>query len=131
MSAVIRQSWSDSPTMHGSRGDRSVAGEVGSRHTTTVMTLTRRGKAVFAGLGAAAVLLMTMGAWNVATAQSAPGIQEVTSYVVHPGDTLWSYAQSTTAPGGDVRETVAELMELNNMESSAVSVGQRLVVPIQ
>ncbi|MCI1983187.1 MAG: LysM peptidoglycan-binding domain-containing protein [Bifidobacteriaceae bacterium] len=98
--------------------------------TKTTMKLTARGKAVFTGLGAAVLLAVSMGVWNGTVANSAPATQEVTSYVVRPGDTLWSYAASTTKPGDDVRETVQELMDLNNMESAAVSVGQRIVVPV-
>lgn len=96
----------------------------------TKMTLTTRGKAVLSGIGVVALLLVGMGVWNGNVANSASSTQEVTSYVVRPGDTLWSYAQESTKPGEDVRETVQELIELNNLDSSAVTVGQRLVVPI-
>lgn len=101
------------------------------RARRTKMTLTTRGKAVLAGLSAAAVLAVSLGAWNVTTAESAPGVQQVTSYVVRPGDTLWSYAQDITPNGGDVRDTVTDLMELNSMTSPEIVVGQRLVVPVE
>lgn len=107
------------------------AGRKGRQAKKTVMKLTTRGKAVLTGLGAALFMVVAMGAWNGNVAESSPATQEVTSYVVRPGDTLWSYAQSVTAPGDDVRETVQDLMTLNNMESSSVTVGQRLVVPVQ
>ena len=48
------------------------------------------------------------------------------SYVVQPGDTLWSVAQRLDR-GGDVRETVQALAEANG--GSALVVGQRLVLP--
>jgi hypothetical protein len=49
-----------------------------------------------------------------------------TSWVVAPGDTLWSIA-SRIAPDQDVRETVDRLVELNG--SRPISVGQHLRLP--
>lgn len=51
------------------------------------------------------------------------------SYIVGPGDTLWSYAETITPPGGDVSQRVDELMRLNDLESSSLQVGQRVIVP--
>lgn len=120
MSTVTGQAWAGARNTAAARSGKK-----------TVMKLTTRGKAVFTGLGAAVLMLVAMGAWNGVAAQSAPTTQQVTSYVVRPGDTLWSYASSITEPGEDVRETVADLMELNNMDSSSVAVGERLVVPVR
>ncbi|WP_289094535.1 LysM peptidoglycan-binding domain-containing protein, partial [uncultured Bifidobacterium sp.] len=52
------------------------------------------------------------------------------SYTVRPGDTLWSYAARITPADGDVWETVAVLEELNDLPSSELTVGQRLIVPV-
>ena len=49
-----------------------------------------------------------------------------TSWVVAPGDTLWSIA-TQVAPGADVRATVDRLVELNGR--SPIAVGQRLRLP--
>jgi hypothetical protein len=49
-----------------------------------------------------------------------------TSWVVAPGDTLWSIA-ARIAPGADVRETVDRLVELNG--SAPIAVGQHLRLP--
>jgi hypothetical protein len=49
-----------------------------------------------------------------------------TSWVVAPGDTLWSIA-ADIAPEADVRATVQQLVELNG--SSPIVVGQQLVLP--
>lgn len=125
MSAVARRIWRVAPSAHGVEVERKKSKK------KTVMKLTRRGKAVFGGLGAALLLLFGMGVWNVGVAQSEPAIQQVTSYIVRPGDTLWSFAQRTTPNGEDVRETVADLITLNHLDSSAVEVGQRLVVPVE
>ncbi|WP_318644440.1 LysM peptidoglycan-binding domain-containing protein [Bifidobacterium saimiriisciurei] len=62
-------------------------------------------------------------------ADSATGPMEVTCYTVGPGDTLWSYAQGVTPHGGNVNDTVDELMRLNQLDSPSLQVGQRIVVP--
>ena len=47
---------------------------------------------------------------------------------VKHGETLWDIAQAVN-PGGDARDTVVRIMELNSLTSTAVDVGQRLEVP--
>jgi Tfp pilus assembly protein FimV len=48
------------------------------------------------------------------------------TYVVQPGDTLWSVAARLDR-GGDLRDTVQALAKANG--GSAITAGQRLVVP--
>lgn len=50
-------------------------------------------------------------------------------YTVQPGDTLWRYAASITPEGGNVGDTVDELMRLNNLDTVSLHAGQRLIVP--
>lgn len=64
-------------------------------------------------------------------AQSDTGATQVTSYIVRPGDTLWSYASAITPAGHDVSETVDELIALNNLESGSLQAGQRIIVPVE
>lgn len=52
---------------------------------------------------------------------------QVTVTVKH-GETLWDIAQAVN-PGGDARDTVVRIMELNSLTSTAVDAGQRLEVP--
>lgn len=59
------------------------------------------------------------------------GATQVTSYIVRPGDTLWSYASAITPAGHDVSETVDELIALNNLESGSLQAGQRIIVPVE
>lgn len=86
-------------------------------------------------LGAVLVLVGAM-LWTAATwaANSSIGVDRVGAdqsgttqelYVVQPGDTLWSIA-AALKPGGDVRDTVDRLAELNG--GSALTVGQRLAL---
>jgi hypothetical protein len=61
---------------------------------------------------------------TITPAVAAPGAAAAAnSYVVQPGDTLWSVAKKV-APGHDVRATVDRLVSLNG--SAALRVGQRL-----
>lgn len=49
------------------------------------------------------------------------------TYVVRPGDTLWSVAQRTYA--GDPRQGVWELQHRNHLATATIVTGQKLVVP--
>ena len=63
-------------------------------------------------------------------ARSAPDPSAVYSYTVQPGDTLWSYASAITPDGGDVRDTIDDLISLNHLDGVSLQVGQQLKVPI-
>jgi LysM repeat protein len=49
------------------------------------------------------------------------------TYVVRPGDTLWSVAERTYA--GDPREGVWKLQQRNHLASPTIVPGEKLVVP--
>jgi LysM repeat protein len=49
------------------------------------------------------------------------------TYVVRPGDTLWSVAQRTYS--GDPRQGVWELQHRNHLGTATIVPGQKLVVP--
>lgn len=92
--------------------------------------LTRRGRLVTTLVLLAGFLtggaLVTGG---LATAGTEPGSAATAERVtVAPGDTLWSIAERE-APGTDPRDTVAEILELNHLESSAVQAGSVLLLP--
>lgn len=78
-----------------------------------------------------ALALACFGALTAQRAQSDTGATQVTSYIVRPGDTLWSYASAITPAGHDVSETVDELIALNNLESGSLQAGQRIIVPVE
>lgn len=52
------------------------------------------------------------------------------AYVVRSGDTLWAIAAPLTAPGDDVRATIAEIVALNGLDGAGLSVGQELRLPV-
>lgn len=59
----------------------------------------------------------------------ADGPVPVESYVVRSGDTLWGIAEARTPTGGDVRETMADIVEVNGLRSTSLSVGQVMELP--
>ncbi len=66
----------------------------------------------------------------LASSVMAAGPEPVTvDYRVRAGDTLWSIAEFVVAEDGDVRGTVAEIRDLNDLGSSVIAPGQTLVVP--
>jgi hypothetical protein len=99
--------------------------------------LTRRGRIVVGVLLTAVSLLLVTLAWMAvaARAQAAdsgppPGAvyRNLTSVVVHPGQTLWSIA-AQAEPDADPRVVMNEIIDLNALRGTSVDPGQRLWVP--
>lgn len=95
--------------------------------------LTRRGRVVFTSLAAAP--LIAVAAWigvsaipAVATSSSSSVVFEYAT--VEAGQSLWQLA-ATIAPEADPRDVIADLMRLNQLDSSTVSPGQRIAIPEQ
>lgn len=116
--------------MAGKRSNAYRAARRGAVRRTNAVRSDRRGKVMAVVLAAA----LAWGGLAMLTAEPArfdTGATQVISYIVRPGDTLWSYASSITPAGQDVSETVDELISLNNLESGALRAGQRLIVPAE
>ncbi|QFZ80525.1 LysM peptidoglycan-binding domain-containing protein [Bifidobacterium breve] len=116
--------------MAGKRSNAYRAARRGAVRRTNAVRSDRRGKVMAVVLAAA----LAWGGFATLTAEPArsdTGATQVISYIVRPGDTLWSYASSITPAGQDVSETVDELISLNNLESGALRAGQRLIVPAE
>ena len=60
-------------------------------------------------------------------ARGSSGAGPKRTYVVRPGDTLWSVAQRTVA--GDPRQGVWELEQRNHLASATIVPGEKLVLP--
>ena len=90
--------------------------------------LTRRGRLTIFLLGLA--LAFAAGLWLAAgsTATQEQGVAEVEVVTVDPGDTLWDIAAAAT--DGNVGAMVAEIRDLNSLDSSMVYAGQELRVPL-
>jgi hypothetical protein len=64
-----------------------------------------------------------------AMAGDSPSTVPADTWTVAEGETLWSIATAITAPGGDVRETLAVIKGLNAFESSSIRAGEQILVP--
>ena len=73
----------------------------------------------------AAVLFLGLGLALAARGNSDTGY---TTFVVQPGDTLWSIA-SERYPGDDVRSRVQDIEQANALPGPAIKVGQTLKLP--
>lgn len=51
-----------------------------------------------------------------------------TEYTVQPGDTLWSISSSCNLPQ-DIRKTVYEIRDKNQLETAIIQPGQTLLIP--
>lgn len=92
--------------------------------------LTRRGRLVLVGLLAAVAIVGSMFLGGVSLAGSRAAHPPVRYVTVMPGQTLWAIA-GEVAPQADRRDTVARILELNAMPSSALQAGQRIAVPVR
>ncbi len=92
--------------------------------------LTRRGRLLIF----VSVLLMLLatavavGSSVVATSGAGEPIQ-VRTVTVQPGQTLWDIALASGV-GGDPRDAVHEIEQLNHLDGAAVQIGQTLDVPV-
>jgi hypothetical protein len=91
--------------------------------------LTPRGRAVFVALGLLLVAALVMLGSRAAADGPVSGV-EVQRHVVAPGETLWQVASTITPRGHDVRDTVAELVRLNDLPDAGLRAGQIIVVPV-
>lgn len=88
-----------------------------------------RWKQVGVGLAAFVVMVGVGGSLGglLAESETIP-VGEVTT--VDPGESLWTIAAEMKVPGQRVDQVVGQIMELNGLETSAVSVGQSLKLPV-
>ncbi|MBD0338931.1 MAG: LysM peptidoglycan-binding domain-containing protein [Thermoleophilia bacterium] len=70
--------------------------------------------------------LVVLVAWAV-LARTSEGAGPERSYVVQPGDTLWTIAADNYA--GDPRAGIWEIRQRNGLPGSLIQPGQRLVLP--
>jgi len=60
-------------------------------------------------------------------APDSQGGQEPQTYIVQPGESLWTIAEHTSA--GDPRDMVGRIKELNHLAGSTIQAGQTLLLP--
>lgn len=75
--------------------------------------------------GASIVFLLISGRVEASAPPAPP-----TEYRVESGDTLWSIASELAGPSVDIRAVVADIKRDNGLRTSALSVGQVLVIAV-
>lgn len=96
--------------------------------------LTRRGRLALVGFPIVLLVALVMILAASLTSQAkaavdAPVPTETVNVSLGQGETLWGLA-GEFAPDRDPRDFVAEIVELNGLESSVVQAGQSLAVPV-
>lgn len=96
----------------------------------STVRLTRRGRLVVFVTSLFLVLAVAFMLAGGAVGTGSAGESAPTEIVqVAPGDTLWGIA-SEVATDGDVRSMMTEIERLNALESTSLSAGQKLRVPV-
>ncbi len=103
----------------------------------TPIKLTRRGRVVvgvligFAVTAVALIIWLAVAGRAQASNQVGPRVpvsDSVSRVVVRPGDTLWGIAAKAD-PSADPRAVEGEIIDLNSLSSTAIQVGQVLLIP--
>ena len=116
------------------RRDTPAAGSGRQRHTPSApLRLTRRGRVVVAIAAALLVTVISLLVAGVAQAtndgpSSRAARQSLVQVVVHPGQSLWSVAESAD-PDQDPRAVIQQIIDLNSLNGDTVFAGQQLWVP--
>ena len=102
---------------------------VPARPARSQLRLTRRGRLVvfLAGLLVAVAVAVAFAGGSVATAEKGEPVP-TDVIVVGTGVTLWDIA-AARAEGGDVRDLMSTIQELNHLDGGLVIAGQQLRVP--
>jgi LysM repeat protein len=79
-------------------------------------------------MAAASAAVILAIALFLTVASPSPGASRPRHYRVHAGDTLWSIV-SSRYPGADTRAVIYDIQHANDLSSSTIAVGERLVLP--
>ena len=77
----------------------------------------------------AILIFLLVGLFNISIAKSNKEA-EIIDYTIAPGQTLWSIAKEYTPNTKDIRETIHEIKDLNNMQDSSIYAGQTIKIKI-
>jgi hypothetical protein len=108
-------------------------GRAGYGRASATPHLTRRGRLLVTTLTLLLLVtggvLLSGGATALAgTDRAGAGGVTAQRVTVRPGDTLWQIAERA-APGTDPRETIARILDLNDLQTAQVQVGTALLLP--
>jgi len=77
----------------------------------------------------AILIFLLVGLFNISVAKSNKEA-EIIDYTITPGQTLWSIAREYTPNSKDIRDTIHEIKDLNNMQDSNIYAGQTIKIKI-
>lgn len=75
-------------------------------------------------------ILLLMGLFNISIAKSNKEAETI-DYTIVRGQTLWSIAREYTPDNKDIRETIHEIRELNNLTDATIYEGQTIKIKIE
>ena len=78
----------------------------------------------------AILIFLLIGLFNISIANTDKKEAEIIDYTIAPGQTLWSIAKEYTPNTKDIRETIHEIKDLNNMQDSSIYAGQTIKIKI-
>lgn len=115
----------------GNFGGSTSAARISPTRSSSHLRITARGRAVLVAIVAtplvAAALFIGINAGGAtATSDSTP----LSTITVTPGETLWQVAEKV-APSADPRDVIADIMQVNRMDSAAIGAGEQLKIPAQ
>ena len=85
---------------------------------------------MFKMLAVALVIVSTLLSFSALSSGDKKSYDEYEVVYVRPGDTLWSIAEDFYDESIDIREAVYAIKECSEIESGALSIGQKLLVPV-
>lgn len=74
-------------------------------------------------------ILLLIGLFNISVAKSNKEAETI-DYTISRGQTLWSIAREYTPNSKDIRDTIHEIKDLNNMQDSNIYAGQTIKIKI-
>lgn len=76
------------------------------------------------------VIFLLIAIFNFSIAKSNQEEAEIIDYTISKGQTLWSIAAEHKADDEDIRQTIYEIKQLNNMSDSTVYENQTIKIKI-
>ena len=79
----------------------------------------------------AIVMFLLIGLFNISVAKTDKKEAETIDYTIARGQTLWSIAKEYTPDNKDIRKTIHEIRELNNLTNATIYEGQTIKIKIE
>ena len=76
------------------------------------------------------VIFLSVALFNISIAKSNSEEAEYIDYTITKGETLWGIAKEYTPDNKDIRQTIYEIKQINNMQTSNVYENQTIKIKI-